>query len=194
MSKVSHQTEIIAIGCSAGGFEALGLILPNLSKNFPLPVVIVLHIPADSGPILAESFAKKCQIPVREVEDKMPILPGSIYLAPANYHLMVEPTRELSLSTEEPVHYSRPSIDVLFESVAMAYGRAALGIILSGANADGSAGIKFILAHGGQAIVQDPAEADYSTMPAATLHANPDSRVMKISQISEFLSQLERTK
>ena len=190
----NQSIQIIAFGCSAGGFEALGLLLPNLTQNFPVPIVIVLHIPADSGSILSDSFSKKCQMPVREVEDKTPLAPGNIYLAPANYHLLVEPTGELSLSTEEPVHYSRPSIDVLFESVAMAYGPAALGIILTGANADGAAGLKSILERGGRAIVQDPTEADYSTMPEAALLSNPNSEVMKISQISNFLTQLERKK
>jgi len=189
---MTKAIELVAIGCSAGGFEALNTILPAIPVEFPAAVIVVLHIPADSGNLLADSFRKKCVAQVSEAEDKMPIEKGHIYFAPANYHILAEPDHVISLSTEEPVHYSRPSIDVLFESVAMAYGPAALGIVLTGANDDGAEGLQKIIAQGGRSIVQDPAEADYASMPEAALRLNPASKSLKISQIVEHLQGLAR--
>ena len=151
--------EAVVIGASAGALEALSIILPALPVQSALPLMIVVHIPTDKRSVLAEIFQAKCSVPVREAEDKEPISRGTVYFAPAGYHLLIESDRTLSLSIDEPVLYSRPSIDVLFESAADAYGRALIAIVLSGANHDGAAGLKTVIEAGGLGIVQSPDNA-----------------------------------
>ena len=128
----------IAIGASAGALDALSIILPTLPPEFPIPVLVVVHLPADKESLLASLLNAKCQIEVREATDKEPIKCGTIYFAPPDYHLLVEAEQSLSLSADEPVNFSRPSIDVLFESAADAYGSHLVGVILTGANNDGA--------------------------------------------------------
>lgn len=178
---------IVAIGASSGAVDALSELLPALSQNFSLPIVIVVHLPADKPSVLAKILDEKSLITVREAEDKEPLQSGYAYLAPPDYHLLVEKEGYLSLSSEEPVHYSRPSIDVLFETVADAFGPAAVGIVLTGANQDGAAGLKTLCQAGGTAIVQDPKEATSSTMPQAALDACPSAQVLPLQQIAAFL-------
>lgn len=177
----------VVIGASAGAIQALSEILPALPADFPLPILIVVHVPADRDNILASLFEKKCRMAVREAEDKEPALGGVIYFAPAGYHLLVEEEGTLSLSSDEEVMYSRPSIDVLFESAADAYGSAVIGIILTGANSDGAKGLKAIAAAGGTALVQDPATAYASAMPRAALSECASACSTTLAQIVNFL-------
>lgn len=182
--------EAIVIGTSAGALESLSAVLPMLPEDYALPVMVVVHLPPDKKSIMAELLQRKCAMKVREAEDKEPIEPGTIYLAPPDYHLLVEPDRRLSLSSEEPVRYSRPSIDVLFDTAADAYGETLLGVILSGANSDGAQGLKTILAAGGQAVVQRPETAYSAAMPQAALEINPDAHALNLDRIGLYLQKL----
>lgn len=179
----------VVIGASAGAIQALSLILPALPASFPLPILIVVHVPADRSNFLAPLFGAKCSLSVREADDKEPACGGTVYFAPAGYHLLVEEDGTLSLSSDEPVQHSRPSIDVLFESAAEAYGAGLIGIILTGANADGAAGLRAVGAAGGRAIVEDPAEAFADAMPLAALTACATARRMSLNAITRFLSE-----
>ena len=179
----------VVIGASAGAIQALSLILPALPADYPLPVLIVVHIPADRSNILAPLFQPKCRMAVREAEDKEPALPGVIYFAPPDYHLLVETDGNLSLSTDEPVLHSRPSIDVLFESAADAFGDALVGIVLTGANGDGAEGLKAICEAGGVALIEEPSTAYADMMPLAAIAACPSARVLTLDAITEFLTK-----
>ena len=177
----------VAIGASAGAVEALLRILPALPKDYPLPLLIVVHLPPDRESTLAPLLDSLCDIRVKEAEDKEPATPGMVCVAPANYHLLVEPDFTLSLSQDEPVFFSRPSIDVLFESAADAYGSALGAVILTGASPDGAAGLKAVHAAGGKTWVQDPATAEASAMPRAALAACPEARVLPLSELAQEL-------
>ena len=163
----------IAIGGSAGALDALLDLLPPVPPTLRAAIVVVVHVPADAGHGLVEVLASRCRLPVIEAEDKMTIDPGTIYVAPPDYHLLAERGGTLALSTDPPVHFSRPSIDVLFESVAYAYGGGALGVLLSGANADGAAGLASIKRRGGRTWVQAPDTARMATMPSEALALTP---------------------
>lgn len=185
---------LIVIGASAGALQALSAILPELPADFPVPVLIVVHVPADRDNMIAPLFQAKCAMTVREAEDKEPAQPGVIHFAPPGYHLLVEADGTLSLSTEEEVLYSRPSIDVLFESAADAFGPDAMGVILTGANPDGAAGLRAIAAAGGMALVEDPAAAYAPAMPQAALAACPAAHVLPLGEIAAFLRMTTRDK
>ncbi|WP_425617895.1 chemotaxis protein CheB [Anatilimnocola sp. NA78] len=180
----------VVIGASAGAIEALSQILPTLPRDFRLPIMVVVHIPPDRESIIADLFRRKCAVPVHEAEDKELISAGTIYFAPPDYHLLVEEDRILSLSSEEPVNYSRPSIDLLFETAADAYGSELLGIMLTGANNDGAAGCRRIGACGGKVLVQQPSEAQVNTMPLAALAACPDARALTLNEIASYLREI----
>ena len=211
-----------------GGYEALKVVLSALPEGFAIPVVIVLHRGRDSGESLMDSLQKACRLPVVEAEDKMPVEPGKIYLAPADYHLLIEkdfgfwnldfglkdgrifgneqrawgkinpkskipnPKSKIhfALSTEEPVHYARPSIDVLIESAAEAFGAGVIGIILTGNSEDGAKGMAAIKARGGLAIVQDPKTAEAPAMPEAAIKTAKVDRVIGLGEIGEALGKL----
>jgi two-component system chemotaxis response regulator CheB len=180
----------VAIGASAGAVQALLTILPALPADYALPVFVVVHVPPDRSNVLVPLFQAKCRLPVKEAEDKEPAVGGVIYFAPSDYHLLVEADGALALSTDEPVNYSRPSIDVLFESVADAYGPTLVGVILTGANHDGAAGLKAVLEAGGVAVVEDPVGAYAQAMPHAALDACPTATIMKLDAIALYLSSL----
>ena len=184
------------IGASAGAVDALLQVLPQLPKGYPLALLIVVHIPPDSKSTLPELLASRSQITVKEAEDKEPILPGTGYVAPPNYHLLVEPDFRLSLSNEEPVLFSRPSIDVLFESAADAYGDSLAGVVLTGGNSDGARGLRAVEAAGGIALVQSPETAACSEMPLAALNACHTARALTLGDLvtvlKEELSSLAR--
>jgi two-component system, chemotaxis family, protein-glutamate methylesterase/glutaminase len=184
------RPQAVVIGASAGALEALSAVLPELPRGFGLPVFVVVHLPPDKKSVLSSLFQAKCQIPVFEAEDKAPIGGGAIYFAPPNYHMLIEADRSLSLSTDEPVLFSRPAIDVLFESAADAYGAALVGVILTGANDDGARGLRAIADVSGIAVVQDPAQAFASAMPEAALAACPGARVSSLGEIAAFLQAL----
>jgi two-component system chemotaxis response regulator CheB len=169
----AHRLDIVAIGGSAGALEVLFDLLCALPRAFPVPVVVVVHLPADSDGSFAELLRSKCALDVVEGEDKLVPASGVVYVAPADYHLLFERHGAMALSADRPVHYSRPSIDVLFESVALAFGPAVLGILLSGASADGAAGLAAIRDHGGMTWVQSPESARVPLMPREALARAP---------------------
>ncbi|AMV39527.1 chemotaxis protein CheB [Planctomyces sp. SH-PL62] len=181
------RAEAVAVGTSAGALEALSVILPALPENYPLPVLVVVHLPPDRESLMLDLLRRRCRIAVKEAEDKEPITGGTVYLAPPDYHLLVETDRRLSLSSEEPVRYSRPSIDVLFETAAEAYGPGLVGVVLTGANGDGSRGLRAICEAGGRALVQEPGLALASAMPQAALDACPEARRLSLEAIAERL-------
>jgi len=187
---IANQTiQAVAIGASAGAVDALLQVLSSLPKDYPLPLLIVVHLSPESESPLASLLADRCTIAVKEAEDKEPIRPGTAYLAPPNYHLLVEPELCLSLSNEEPVLFSRPSIDVMFESAADAYGDALAGVVLTGGNADGAQGLQKIENAGGLALVQHPASAAYPEMPRAALAACPTARTLHLAELGTFLKE-----
>lgn len=180
--------ELVVVGASWGGLAAISRLLGDLSPDLGIAVALVQHRASDQAG-LAGLLATRARMPVHDVEDKGPIEPGRVYLAPPDYHLLVEPGR-FSLSTEERVQYARPSIDVLFESAADAYAERVIGVILTGANEDGAAGLARIKERGGVAIVQDPASAERGTMPAAALGATVADAVLPLEEIAPFLAGL----
>ncbi len=186
-SEAPEGARLVVIGASAGALQALTQILPALPVDYPLPILIVVHIPPDRRNMLAPLFQAKCRMAVREAEDKEPGLAGVVYFAPPDYHLLVETDGTLSLSSDEEVWFSRPSIDVLFESAADAYGAGVIGIILTGANPDGASGSKAIADAGGTVLVEDPATAYASAMPLAALQACGTARAMPLAAIANCL-------
>jgi two-component system, chemotaxis family, protein-glutamate methylesterase/glutaminase len=189
---VAGRIDAIVIGASAGGVEALLTLLPALSAALSVPVFIVLHLPRDRPSLLADIFMRKCAVPVREAQDKEPVRPGTVYFAPPDYHLLIDAGPQLCLSADELVHYSRPSIDVLFESAAEIYGPRLLGIILTGANQDGAEGLAAVHAAGGITIVQQPHSAQVKQMVVSALDRNPTSFILDLAGISALLHTLDR--
>jgi two-component system chemotaxis response regulator CheB len=184
------SVEAIVIGASAGAVQALSTLLPALPANYPFPVLVVVHVPPDRSNALVPLLQQKCRLAVKEAEDKEPVRPGVAYFAPSDYHLLVEKGRTLALSADSLVLHSRPSIDVLFESAAEAYGPAVLGVILTGANDDGAAGLSSICRVGGLALVQDPKEAYAGAMPSAALSACTSARCLPLTDITPYLLRL----
>ena len=180
----------VVIGASAGALQALSEILPVLPADYPLPVLVVVHVPPDRRNALAALFQAKCRMAVREAEDKEPASSGVIYFAPPGYHLLVEGDETLSLSSDEEVLFSRPSIDVLFESAADAYGASLIGVILTGASADGALGLKAIADAGGVPLVEEPSTAYADAMPLAALKACPAARAMPLAEIATDLMKV----
>ena len=180
----------IVIGASAGGVEAIGTLLSALPAALQVPVFIVLHLPRERPSLLAPIFQLKCALPVREASDKEPVAPGTVYLAPPDYHLLIDEGPLTALSADDPVHYSRPAIDVLFESAADVYRAGLLGLVLTGGNQDGAAGLAAVIAAGGQGVVQRPESAQVPYMPAAALQRNPSSRVLSLGDIAVLFAAL----
>lgn len=181
--------EIVVVGTSLGGLNALQVLLGGLPKNFRLPVAIVQHRHKQTDETLSAFLQRHCALPVTEAEDKEAILPGRVYLAPADYHLLVEAGR-FALSTEAPVCYARPSINVLFESAADAYGCRAIGVILTGASNDGTQGLLRIKAHRGLAVVQEPTTAECSLMPKSAIAAVAVDWILPLSEITPLIINL----
>lgn len=181
--------EIVVVGTSSGGLKALQILLSGLPAEFPLPLVIVQHRGRDSEPGLCEFLHKGSSLPVSEPEDKQIMLPGHAYLAPRDYHLLIE-ERSFALSTEPPVAFARPSIDVLFESAADEYKEHAIGVILTGANRDGARGLAKIKARGGLALVEDPASAAFREMPEAAIDITDVDQILTLEEIAPFLAKL----
>jgi two-component system chemotaxis response regulator CheB len=181
--------DAIAIGASMGGVEALGQLLPALASDASVAVFVVLHLPRDRPSLLVDIFAPLCGLAVQEAEDKAPVQPGTLYFAPPDYHLLIDKGPSLLLSVDEPVLFARPSIDVLFESAADIYGARLLGIVLTGANADGAAGLKAIHDAGGVTIVQDPQSAAAALMPEAARQGHAVDAVLSLDELSRLLQQ-----
>lgn len=180
---------IVVVGASWGGLDALARIARGLPVDFPMPVVIVQHRGRDSQPLLAELLQDETDLNVVEPDDKEPLRKGHVYVAPADYHLLVD-SDHVTLEVDAPVRFSRPSIDVTFVSAAETFGAKAIGVVLTGANADGSRGLRCIADHGGTAIVQDPQSAEMPVMPLAALKAVPEATVLPIDQIASALASL----
>jgi two-component system chemotaxis response regulator CheB len=185
--KAYAQFDAVVIGASAGALDALSNILPSLPEHYAAPVLVVVHLPPDKDSVLAELLQAKCKVVVREAEDKDHIEAGHVYIAPPDYHMLVEATRDIALSGDEPVLFSRPSIDVLFESASDIYGDRLLGVVLTGANEDGAAGLKTIIDAGGTGIVQTPETASSSMMPQAALKIAKGSQALTLPQIARYL-------
>lgn len=184
------RPQLVAIGTSLGGLNALIELLKHLPQSLPVPIVVVQHRSAapDSG--LAALLQEHTALTVEEAEDKQSMSSGTVYLAPADYHLLVEERGLLALSVDAPVRSARPSIDVLFQTAADAYGPEVVGVLLTGASADGADGLAAIKARGGRAIVQDPATAECATMPAAGLSATMVDYVLPLEAIGGHLVSL----
>ncbi|MCW5758680.1 MAG: chemotaxis protein CheB [Phenylobacterium sp.] len=180
----------VAIGGSAGAVQALLKILPALPADYPHPVLVVVHVPAGRDNALVPLFQARAKVAVKEAEDKEPAQPGFVYFAPADYHLLVEADETLSLSSDEPVNMSRPAIDVLFESAADAFGARLTAVVLTGANADGAEGLRAVVAAGGEALVEDPADAYAPAMPEAALNTGRGARCMSLEAIASHLLKL----
>ena len=186
-----HAVEAVVIGASAGGVHALLTLLSGLPQCFSLPIIAVLHLPKERDSRLADVFQQRLGMTVREAADKETIAPSTLYFAGSGYHLSIETDRTFSLSCEEPVHYSRPSIDVLMESAADAYGASLAGVLLTGANFDGAAGLARIKQRGGLTAVQDPAEAQVATMPQAAIRKLKPNLILTLDRIRQLLIQLD---
>ena len=187
-----RPVQAIVVGASAAGVEALLSIFSGLKTGFRLPIIVVLHVPDERRSQLAEVFSRRACLPVKEVDDKESIVPGTLYFAAPGYHVSVERDRSFSLSREERVHYSRPSIDYLFESAADVYQHALVAILLTGANQDGAQGLEMVSQQGGLTIVQDPDEALASTMPNAALARIKPDYILPLHGIGRLLVELER--
>ncbi len=181
----------VVIGASAGGVAALFQVLGTLPSAFAIPVLCVLHLPDDRHSQLAGVMQRRLHRPVCEARDKERIRCGQIYVAGPGYHLSVERDLTLSLSQEEPVHFSRPAIDFLFISAADAYGDGLLGVLLTGANEDGARGLAYIKNNGGRTIVQDPRDAQVALMPEAALALHQPDHILTLSGIGQLLATLE---
>ena len=180
----------IVVGVSTGGLEALKRLLRALPGSFPVPILIVQHLSPEPESTLAQLLNDLTALRVKEADQDEQPVPGSVYLAPANYHLQMEPDGRLSLSTDPPVQFARPSVDVLFETAATAQGPALAGIILTGAGSDGSVGLRCVKARGGTAIVQDPLDATCDAMPrSALLELTPDY-VVTLADLPKLLIKL----
>ncbi len=186
------RLSLVAIGASAGGVAALGEILPALPPDFPLPVVVVVHVPPSRHSLLAELFDKRCRLPVLEAEDKTRLEPGHVYFSPPDYHLMIEEDLSCSLSVDEPVNFSRPSIDVLLESAASSIGDGVLAIILTGTSADGAQGLKAVREADGIGWVQSPETAHSALMPQRAIEVGGADAVLTLPQIAERLVRLKQ--
>lgn len=184
--------DALVLGASAGGVEALLYLLGRLDE-LALPMVLVQHLPEEGRSRLVEIFAARLRRRVREAEDKESLEPGTLYIAPPGYHLSIEAERSFSLSREAPVNFSRPSIDLLFESAADVYGCRLIGLLLTGANEDGALGLQRIAEVGGLTLVQDPDEAASPCMPLAALKRFTPDHVLPLKDMAELILRLERT-
>jgi two-component system, chemotaxis family, protein-glutamate methylesterase/glutaminase len=194
VKKEKNQYKAIAIGTSAGGLFALSTLLQELPADFPVPVLVVQHRAKDQKSLLEEVLQSKTRIRIKQADEKETIKKGIVYIAPPDYHLLVEEDDTFSLSSDEFVRYSRPSIDVLFESSAVVFREKLVGIILTGASNDGAAGIKAIARNGGLTIAQNPAEAEYPYMPQASIDTKKIKHVWTLQEIKKFLLEQWETK
>lgn len=185
-----RKIEAVVIGASAGGVDALFQLFGRLPADFALPMVAVLHLPENHESQLVELFARRLAIPVEEARDKAPVEAGTLYFATAGYHLSIEQDLTFALSREAPRNFSRPSIDILFDSASDAYREGLAGILLTGANQDGAEGLARIQRRGGLSIVQDPAEAAVSTMPEAAIALHAPDHILALREIHALLTRM----
>ncbi len=186
----TRKYKVIVMGASAGGIQTLTSILTRLNPEFNLPILIVQHISPDQTDVFTKTLIPKCPLQIHEADDKMVMKAGCVYFAPPNYHLLVDEDNILSLSVDEKVHYSRPSIDVLFQSAADVFGKGCVGILLTGANEDGSEGLCKIHDAGGFTTVQDPKTAPSPFMPESALKQCEGHEVLSVDGIVKLLNGL----
>ena len=191
MALQGRHIEAVVIGASAGGVNALMQVLPALPRGYRLPIVVVLHVRSGRHNQLVDVFQQRVQLPVREAGDKEDIIPGTLYFAPAGYHLLLENERSFSLSCDAPLHFARPAIDITMESAADVYGATLAGMLLTGANDDGAEGMAAIGRAGGLTVVQDPEEANVGVMPLEAIRVRPPDLVLPLEQIKQLLLMLE---
>jgi len=185
--------KLLVIGGSAGSLEVLLQLFPQLPSDWPVAMIIVLHRKSDNDTLLADLLSAKTTLPVKDVEEKDVLLPGCIYIAPSDYHLLIEPDASLTLDASEKVNFSRPSIDVTFASAAEVFKERLTCILLSGANSDGAEGLRIVRELGGYTIVQDPSEAEVAFMPKHALSVTEVDEVMGVKALVEFVRQLRMT-
>ncbi|MCK5719719.1 MAG: chemotaxis protein CheB [Thiomargarita sp.] len=184
------QYEAVVIGSSAGGIKALTSVLSALPAEFPLPIIIVQHLHPHSDSYLAHILGSKCELQVKQADEKETIQKGVVYIAPPNYHLLIEDDYTFSLTIDAPVNFARPAVDVLFETAIYAYQNKIIGIILTGANSDGGKGAEYIKDAGGYMIVQDPKTAEAEAMPRAAIAATEVDKILPIEQVGPYLLQI----
>jgi two-component system chemotaxis response regulator CheB len=182
---------VVVIGTSWGGLAALSTLLHDLPGDFNLPIVVVQHRGKDSERLLTELLQDTTELNVCEIEDKEPLTPGTVHIAPANYHVLIE-DGYLSLNTDDMVRFSRPSIDVMFMSAADTYAARAIGVVLTGANEDGSRGLARIAKRGGVALIQDPKTAEIPIMPVAAIKAVPSAQTLPLDALAPKLIELSQ--
>lgn len=192
MAVAGRKIEAVVIGASAGGVSALLQMLPALPRGYRLPIVVVLHVRSGRPNQLVDVFQQRVAIPVSEAGDKEAIIPGTLYFAPAGYHLLIENDRSFSLSCDAPLHFARPAIDITMETAADAYGSSLAAVLMTGANEDGAAGMAAIGKAGGMTIVQDPREAEVAVMPQEAIDLRAPDLVLPMEQIKQLLLMLER--
>lgn len=184
--------DAIVIGGSSGSIEALATLLPALPAGLRAAVIVVLHLPRERRSLLAEIFRNRCALPMQEAQDQQRIAPGHLYFGPPDYHLLVDQGPRLALSVDAPLHFSRPAIDVLFESAADCYGPRLISVLLSGANHDGADGSAAVQAAGGLVVVQQPDSAAMAVMPAAALLRVPAAQALPPEGIAGLIAGLHR--
>lgn len=180
------------IGLSSGGMDAMKKLFPLFPENFGIPVIVVQHLSPLSDGQWIPILNRNCNLLIKEADEKEKIKPGTVYIAPPNYHLLVEEDRSFTLTIEERVSYARPSIDVLFETAAYVYGEKLIGVVLTGSNHDGTAGLKHIKNRGGLCIVQDPGDAYSSYMPATAIREITPQHILNLDEISQLLITLDK--
>ena len=188
LDTLSRNVDAVVIGASAGGVDALSMLLAALPASCRLSFFIVMHIPRERPSLLPEVFRSRCALPVKEADDKEPVQPGTVYFAPPDYHLLIDRGPAFALSSDEPVHFSRPSIDVLFDSAADIYGERLMGVILTGANQDGAEGLAAVGHAGGRTVVQDPVSAAVAYLPEAALQEGPVDFVLSLAQLRDLFA------
>ena len=190
MSGQQLPEKAIVIGASAGALNALTFLFQSIPEDYPYPFMVVVHIPANKDSLLSELLQDRSKIKITEAVDKEYIQPGQAYIAPPDYHLLVEKNYTLALSSEPPVHFSRPAIDVLFETAADAYSENLTAVVLTGANQDGAAGAKIVEQFGGRVIIQDPDTAEVSVMPEAAAKACKNPHILTLENIQKYILEL----
>jgi two-component system, chemotaxis family, protein-glutamate methylesterase/glutaminase len=185
---LTRGIDAVVIGASAGGVEVLSVLLPAIPARCRVSFLVVVHIPRERPSLLAELFGARCASPVTEAEDKEPVQPGTVYFAPPDYHMLVDQGPSVALSRDEPVHFSRPSIDVLFDSAADIYGERLMGVILTGANQDGAEGLAAVRRAGGRTVVQEPGSAAVPSLPEAALQKGSVDAVLSIEQLQALFA------
>lgn len=187
--KVDRIIKAIFIGTSAGGVQSLNNLFESIPEGFKIPIVIVLHL--GEKPLISSAFRPPPGMKILEAEEKEELLPGNIYFAPPNYHLLLEEDQTFSLTTEDKVQFARPALDVTMDSLSQVFGPKLLGIVLTGANEDGADGLKCIKDQGGICVVQDPKDALYPTMPEAAINKVTPDFILNLQQIGSLIGSLK---